>query len=211
MTPIENQQTGISIKISDLEKSFSSLGDIELLKHSIEQNTKDNETNNKKMTDLNTQLTTEINTRKSNIADLTSRVDKLDTKIQTTITTQDSINATHNTRLNTLESKVVDGAWTNVTPLGSFTMPKQIQVKKQNGVVYFRGTLSDGTGDCFTIPEGFRPPAEGGYEFHFLLPGQSNTQSDVGKIYVRPSGVCSIASKSGTTPLFVDTIHYSLT
>ena len=90
-------------------------------------------------------------------------------------------------------------------------MPKQIQVKKQNGVVYFRGTLSDGTGDCFTIPEGFRPPAGGGYELHFLLPGQSNTQTDMGKIYVRSTGICSIASKSGSTALFVDPIHYSLT
>ena len=63
-----------SLKVSELENSISSLGDIEVLKHSIEQNSKDNETNNTKMADLTTQLTTETNTRKSDIADLTSKV-----------------------------------------------------------------------------------------------------------------------------------------
>lgn len=155
-------------------------------------------------------LETDITTNKADIQTQKTTISNLDTKIQTEIDTQVSINATQNTRLNTLESKVVDTAWTNVTPISPFTATDQIQVKRQNGIVYMRGTLSDGIGHCFELPEGFRPPNDG-YEYHYLLPGRSAVQSDTAKIYVRPSGLCSIVSKTGTTKIFLEPIIFSIT
>ena len=141
---------------------------------------------------------------------LAKAAETVDDRLTKTITTSDTVNALQNSRLTELESKVVDTAWTNVTPISPFTATKQIQVKRQNGIVYMRGGLSDGTGDCFTLPEGFRPPNDG-YEYHYLLPGRSTSQTDAAKIYVRPSGLCSIVSKTGTTPIFLEPIMFSIT
>lgn len=211
LSTIEDTSTGINIRLSDLETSLNALGDVELVKAQLNQNTTDIVANTAKITTN----TSDITTNKADIQSQADTLNALDTKIQTEIDTQVSINATQNTRLNTLESKVVDTAWTNVTPISPFTASKQIQVKRQNGVVYMRGTLAhnttnNGIGDCFTLPEGFRPP-DSGYEYHFLLPGQSTVQTDAAKIYVRPNGVCSIASKSGTTPIFLEPIIFSIT
>lgn len=207
ISSIEGSFKGINIRLSDLETSFNALGDVELVKAQLNQNTTGIAANTAKIL----ANTTEIATNKGTIQTQAETLTTLDTKIQTEIDTQVSVNASQNTRLNTLESKVVDTAWTNVTPIGPFTARKQIQVKRQNGVVYMRGSLSDGKGDCFTLPEGFRPPSTGGYEYHFLLPGQSSTQTDAAKIYVRPSGLCSIVSKTGTTPIFLEPIMFSIT
>lgn len=211
LSNIEGAFTGINIRLSDLETALNALGDVELVKTQLNQNTTDIANN----TDKIVTNTTDIAKNKSDIQEQTTIISELDTKIQTEIDTQVSINATQNTRLNTLESKVVDTAWTNVTLIKPFTATKQIQVKRQNGVVYMRGVLAhnttnNGVGDCFTLPEGFRPPNDG-YEYHFLLPGQSSTQTDAAKIYVRHNGTCSIASKSGTTPIFLEPIMFSIT
>ena len=141
---------------------------------------------------------------------LAKAAETVDARLTKTITTNDTVNALQNSRLTALESKVVDTAWTNITPISPFTATKQIQVKRQNGIVYMRGGLSDGTGDCFTLPEGFRPPNDG-YEYHYLLPGQSTAQTDTAKIYVRPSGLCSIISKTGTVPTLLEPIMFSVT
>jgi predicted nucleic acid-binding Zn-ribbon protein len=161
-------------------------------------------------------LETEVMTYPAKFDEINQQITTANSKIDTEINTQVSINATQNTRLNTLETKVVDTTWRDVTMIEPFTASKTIQVKRQNGIVYMRGTLAhnttnNGVGDCFTLPEGFRPPASGSYEYHYLLPGQSATQTDAAKIYVRPTGVCSIASKSGTTPIFVEPITFSIT
>lgn len=134
----------------------------------------------------------------------------VDDRLTKTITTYDTVNALQNNRLTALESKVVDTDWTNVTPISPFTTVQQIQVKRKNGIVYMRGILSDGVGDCFTLPEGFRPPNDE-YEYHYLLPGRSTVQTDAAKIYVRPNGLCSIVSKTGTTPIFLEPIQFSIT
>lgn len=141
---------------------------------------------------------------------LAKAAETVDARLTKTITTNDTVNALQNSRLTALESKVVDTAWTKITPISPFTATKQIQVKRQNGIVYMRGGLSDGTGDCFTLPEGFRPPNDG-YEYHYLLPGQSTAQTDTAKIYVRPSGLCSIISKTGTVPTLLEPIMFSIT
>lgn len=211
LSNIEGAFTGINIRLSDLETALNALGDVELVKAQLNKNTTDIANN----TDKITTNTTDIAKNKSDIQAQTTNISALDTKIQTEIDTQVSINASQNTRLNALESKVVDTAWTNVTPISPFTARKQIQVKRQNGVVYMRGTLAhnttnNGIGDCFTLPEGFRPP-NSGYEYHFLLPGQSTVQTAAAKIYVRPNGVCSITSKSGTAPIFLEPIIFSIT
>lgn len=211
LSTIEGTFTGINIRLSDLETNLNALGDVELVRAQLNQNTTDIAANTTKIT-VNTR---DIATNKADIQTQATTLSALDTKIQTEIDTQVSINATQNTRLNTLESKVVDTAWTNVTPISPFTASKQIQVKRQNGVVYMRGTLAhnttnNGVGDCFTLPEGFRPPNDG-YEYHFLLAGQSTVQTDAAKIYVRPNGLCSIASKSGTTPIFLEPVIFSIT
>lgn len=212
LSSIEGAFTGINIRLSDLETDLNALGDVELVRAQLNQNTTDIAANTAKIATN----TSDIATNKADIQTHTTTLSTLDTKIQTEIDTQVSINASQNTRLNTLESKVVDTAWTNVTPISPFTARKQIQVKRQNGVVYMRGVLdhnttNKGVGDCFTLPEGFRPPSDGGYECHFLLPGQSTTQTDAAKIYVRPNGLCSIVSKSGTTPIFLEPIIFSIT
>lgn len=134
----------------------------------------------------------------------------VDDRLTKTTTTYDTVNALQNNRLTALENKVVDTSWTNVTPISPFTAVKPIQVKRKNGVVYMRGELSDGIGDCFTLPEGFRPPDDG-YEYHYLLPGRSTAQTDTAKIYVRPNGLCAIVSKTGTTPIFLEPIMFSIT
>lgn len=134
----------------------------------------------------------------------------VDARLTKTITTNDTVNALQNSRITALESKVVDTAWQDLTPISPFTAKNGIQIKRQNGIVYLRGSLSDGTGDCFILPEGFRPPNDG-YEYHYLLPGQSTAQTDAAKIYVRPSGLCSIVSKSGTTPVLLEPIMFSIT
>lgn len=211
LSNIEGAFTGINVRLSDLETALNALGDVELVRAQLNQNTTDIAANETKIATN----TSDIATNKSDIQTQATTLSTLDTKIQTEIDTQVSINASQNTRLNTLESKVVDTAWTNVTPISPFTASKQIQVKRQNGVVYMRGTLAHNTtnnsvGDCFTLPEGFRPPNDG-YEYHFLLAGQSTTQTDSAKIYVRPNGLCSIVSKSGTTPIFLDSIIFSIT
>lgn len=115
-----------------------------------------------------------------------------------------------NNRLTALESKVVDTTWQNITVTEPFTSVKQPQVKKQNGIVYMRGTISNGTGDCFTLPAGFRPPT-GSYEMQFRLPCRSASAADYATIYVRPSGVCSIAGVNGTNPIFLSGIIFSTT
>lgn len=140
----------------------------------------------------------------------TKAAETVDDRLTKTITTYDTVNALQNNRLTALESKVVDTDWTNITPIIPFTAVKPIQVKRKNGVIYMRGELSDGTGDCFTLPEGFRPPNDG-YEYHYLLPGRSTVQTDAAKIYVRPSGLCSIVSKTGNTPIFLEPITFSIT
>lgn len=206
ISSIEGAFTGINIRLSDLETAISALGDVELVKAQLNHNTTDIANNTAKIATN----TTDIAKNKSDIQTQATNISDLDTKIQTEIDTQVSINATQNNRLNTLESKVVDTVWTNVTPLSPFTATKQIQVKRQNGIVYMRGGLSNGTGDCFTLPEGFRPPNDG-YEYHYLLPGQSTSQADAAKIYVRPSGLCSIVSKTGTTPILLEPIMFSIT
>lgn len=209
LSTLEPQLSGMDIRIKDLETELSALGDVELVRATLDQHTG-------QIADLDTK-TASI---KNDLTDLDTKVGNqettlttLDTKIQTEIDTQVSINATQNNRLNTLESKVVDTTWRDVTPIEPYTATKQIQVKRQNGVVYMRGALAHNAtnGDCFTLPEGFRPPSSGGYEYHYLLPGQSNTQTDAAKIYVRPSGLCSIVSKSGTTPIFLEPITFSIT
>lgn len=207
LSTLEPQISGMNIRINDLETELGALGDVELVKATLDQHTG-------QIADLDTKTSSiknDLTVLNTTVGNQETTLTTLDTKIQTEIDTQVSINASQNTRLNTLESKVVDTAWTNVTPISPFTATKQIQVKRTNGIVYFRGTLSDGTGDCFTIPEGFRPPSTGGYEYHYLLPGQSTTQTDAAKIYVRPSGLCSIVSKTGTTPIFLEPIMYSTT
>lgn len=207
LNAIESQFTGINVRLSDLETELSALGDVELVRAQLNQNTTDITANTTKIATN----TSDIAMNKADIQSQATTLSALDTKIQTEIDTQVSINATQNNRLNTLESKVVDTAWTNVTPISPFTATKTIQVKRQNGVVYMRGSLSDGTGDCFTLPEGFRPPSTGGYEYHYLLPGQSTVQTDAAKIYVRPNGLCSIVSKTGGTPIFLEPITFSVT
>lgn len=141
---------------------------------------------------------------------LAKAAEAVDDRLTKTITTYDTVNALQNNRLTALESKVVDTDWTNVTPISPFTTVQQIQVKRKNGIVYMRGILSDGVGDCFTLPEGFRPPNDE-YEYHYLLPGRSTVQTDAAKIYVRPNGLCSIVSKTGTTPIFLEPIQFSIT
>lgn len=141
---------------------------------------------------------------------LAKAAEAVDDRLTKTITTYDTVNSLQNNRLTALESKVVDTAWTNITPISPFTAVKPIQVKRKNGVVYMRGELSDGTGNCFTLPEGFRPPDDG-YEYHYLLPGRSTVQTDAAKIYVTPRGLCSIVSKTGTTPIFLEPITFSIT
>ncbi len=207
LSTLEPQLSGMDIRIKDLETELTALGDVELVKATLNQHTGQIADLDTKTTNIKNDLTTLDTTVVNQTATLTT----LDTKIQTEIDTQVSINATQNTRLNTLESKVVDTTWRDVTPISPFTATKTIQVKRQNGVVYMRGSLSDGKGDCFTLPEGFRPPATGSYEYHYLLPGQSNTQTDAAKIYVRPNGLCSIVSKTGTTPIFLEPIIFSIT
>lgn len=205
LSNIEGAFTGINTRLSDLETTINALGDVELVKAQLTKNTSDIAANTAKIATN----TADIATNKSNIQTQETTLTTLDTKIQTEIDTQVSVNASQNTRLNTLESKVVDTAWQNLTPTSPFTAPNGIQIKRQNGIVYFRGSLTGTTGDCFTLPEGFRPPS--GYEYHYLLPGQSTTQTDSAKIYVRHTGVCSIVSKSGTTPVLLEPIIYSTT
>lgn len=134
----------------------------------------------------------------------------VDARLTKTISTYDTVNALQNNRLTALESKVVDTTWQNVTVTEPFTSVTQPQVKKQNGIVYMRGTISNGTGDCFTLPEGFRPP-EGAYEMQFRLPCRSASAADYATIYVRPSGLCSIAGVNGTMPIFLSGIIFSTT
>lgn len=136
--------------------------------------------------------------------------ESVDARLTKTISTYDTVNALQNNRLTALESKVVDTTWQNVTVTEPFTSVTQPQVKKQNGIVYMRGTMSNGTGDCFTLPEGFRPP-EGAYEMQFRLPCRSADASDYATMYVRPSGLCSIAGVNGTKPIFLSGIIFSTT
>jgi hypothetical protein len=141
---------------------------------------------------------------------LSKTAETVDARLTKTISTYDTVNALQNNRLTALESKVVDTTWQNVTPTEPFTSVTQPQVKKQNGIVYMRGTISNGTGDCFTLPEGFRPPA-GAYEMQFRLPCRSANAADYATIYVRPSGLCSIAGVNGTKPIFLSGIIFSTT
>lgn len=141
---------------------------------------------------------------------LAKSAETVDARLTKTISTYDTVNALQNNRLTALESKVVDTTWQNVTVTEPFTSVTQPQVKKQNGIVYMRGTISNGTGDCFTLPEGFRPPA-GAYEMQFRLPCRSALATDYATIYVRPSGLCSIAGVNGTNPIFLSGIIFSTT
>ena len=141
---------------------------------------------------------------------LAKAAETVDARLTKTISTYDTVNALQNNRLTALESKVVDTTWQNVTVTEPFTSVTQPQVKKQNGIVYMRGTISNGTGDCFTLPEGFRPP-EGAYEMQFRLPCRSADASDYATMYVRPSGLCSIAGVNGTKPIFLSGIIFSTT
>lgn len=141
---------------------------------------------------------------------LAKPAETVDTRLTKTISTYDTVNALQNNRLTALESKVVDTTWQNVSVTEPFTSVTQPQVKKQNGIVYMRGTISNGTGDCFTLPEGFRPP-EGAYEMQFRLPCRSANASDYATMYVRPSGLCSIVGVSGTKPIFLSGIIFSTT
>ena len=141
---------------------------------------------------------------------LASAAETVDDRLSKTISTYDTVNSLQNNRLTALESKVVDTTWQNVTVTEPFTSVTQPQVKKQNGIVYMRGTISNGTGDCFTLPEGFRPPA-GAYEMQFRLPCRSADASDYATMYVRPSGLCSIAGVNGTKPIFLSGIIFSTT
>ena len=141
---------------------------------------------------------------------LSKSAETVDARLTKTISTYDTVNALQNNRLTALESKVVDTTWQNVTVTEPFTSVTQPQVKKQNGIVYMRGTISNGTGDCFTLPEGFRPPA-GAYEMQFRLPCRSADASDYATMYVRPSGLCSIAGVNGTKPIFLSGIIFSTT
>ena len=134
----------------------------------------------------------------------------VDARLTKTISTYDTVNALQNNRLTSLESKVVNTTWQNVTVTEPFTSVTQPQVKKQNGIVYMRGTISNGSGDCFTLPEGFRPP-EGAYEMQFRLPCRSASAEDYATIYVRPSGLCSIAGVNGKKPIFLSGIIFSTT
>lgn len=141
---------------------------------------------------------------------LAKSAETVDARLTKTISTYDTVNALQNNRLTSLESKVVDTTWQNVTVTEPFTSVTQPQVKKQNGIVYMRGTISNGTGDCFILPEGFRPPA-GAYEMQFRLPCRSASAADYATIYVRPSGLCSIAGVNGTNPIFLSGIIFSTT
>ena len=141
---------------------------------------------------------------------LAKSAETVDARLTKTISTYDTVNALQNNRLTALESKVVDTTWQNITLTEPFKSVTQPQVKKQNGIVYMRGTMSNGTGDCFTLPEGFRPP-EGAYEMQFRLPCRSANASDYATIYVRPSGLCSIAGVNGTMPIFLSGIIFSTT
>ena len=141
---------------------------------------------------------------------LSKSAETVDARLTKTISTYDTVNALQNNRLTALESKVVDTTWQNVTVTEPFTSVTQPQVKKQNGIVYMRGTISNGTGDCFTLPEGFRPP-EGAYEMQFRLPCRSASAEDYATMYVRPSGLCSIAGVNGTKPIFLSGIIFSTT
>lgn len=141
---------------------------------------------------------------------LAKAAETVDARLTKTISTYDTVNALQNNRLTALESKVVDTTWQNVTVTEPFTSVTQPQVKRQNGIVYMRGTMSNGKGDCFTLPEGFRPP-EGAYEMQFRLPCRSADASDYATIYVRPSGLCSIAGVNGTKPIFLSGIIFSTT
>lgn len=141
---------------------------------------------------------------------LSKSAETVDARLTKTISTYDTVNALQNNRLTALESKVVDTTWQDVTVTEPFTSVTQPQVKKQSGIVYMRGTISNGTGDCFTLPEGFRPPA-GAYEMQFRLPCRSANASDYATIYVRPSGLCSIAGVNGTMPIFLSGIIFSTT
>lgn len=141
---------------------------------------------------------------------LAKSAETVDARLTKTISTYDTVNALQNNRLTALESKVVDTTWQNVTVTEPFTSVTQPQVKKQSGIVYMRGTISNGTGDCFTLPEGFRPP-EGAYEMQFRLPCRSTDAADYATMYVRPSGLCSIAGVNGTKPIFLSGIIFSTT
>ena len=141
---------------------------------------------------------------------LSKSAETVDARLTKTISTYDTVNALQNNRLTALESKVIDTTWQNVTVTEPFTSVTQPQVKKQNGIVYMRGTMSNGTGDCFTLPEGFRPPL-GDYEMQFRLPCRSASAEDYATIYVRPSGLCSIAGVNGTKPIFLSGIIFSTT
>lgn len=141
---------------------------------------------------------------------LAKSAETVDARLTKTISTYDTVNALQNNRLTALESKVIDTTWQNITLTEPFTSVTQPQVKKQNGIVYMRGTMSNGTGDCFTLPEGFRPP-EGAYEMQFRLSCRSANASDYATIYVRPSGLCSIAGVNGTMPIFLSGIIFSTT
>jgi hypothetical protein len=141
---------------------------------------------------------------------LASAAETVDARLSKIISTYDTVNSLQNNRLTALESKVVDTTWQNVSVTAPFTSVTQPQVKKQNGIVYMRGTISNGTGDCFNLPEGFRPPA-GSYEMQFRLPCRSASAADYATMYVRPSGLCSIAGVNGTMPIFLSGIIFSTT
>lgn len=54
-----------------------------------------------------------------------------------------------------------DTGWTNLTltgsPLWTISGGLTPSVRRKNGVVYFRGRITGGTGAPFTVPAGFRP------------------------------------------------------
>lgn len=194
---LTTQVNGQDQRMKDIENNLALLGDITQLRLQLDQTTQHTNTN-----------TENIATQTSRLTDTIGSLEVLRSALDAEVETSTTVNNLQNTRLTNLETKVVNSDWTKLTPMSPFTEVSTMQVKKQNGIVFFRGTISNGKGDCFTIPEGFRPPA--GSEYHYILPGRSTVQTDQAKIYVRPNGLCSIVSVTGTTPYFLEPISYSL-
>lgn len=199
-TNVKNLTTKVNVqdqRMTEIEQNLGLLGDITQLRLQLDQTTQKANTN-----------TENISTQTSLLTDTIGSLDVLRTALDAEVETSTIVNNLQNTRLTNLETKVVNSDWTKLTPTSPFQEVNTMQVKKQNGIVFFRGTISPGTGDCFTIPEGFRPPA--GSEYHYDLPCRSSNQTAQARIYVRPNGLCSIIAISGTSDIFLEPIIYSL-
>jgi hypothetical protein len=116
---------------------------------------------------------------------------------------QYSENASYRTWYKATIAPANETGWTAPTLSGAWALQETVGYRKNyDGEVRLKGAVKSGSGAIFTLPAGFRPPAD---KF-FVVPGDTA----LAVVSVQTTGVVTLVTGAATSGLYLDSISFKI-